>query len=174
MEHITRILGTGALAVVMVMTGSPAPAQDPGVSGVFVSADLGTDLIDKAIETAIAKMNFVTRPIARGRLKKTNPRYQRIQISREGAQIAVQFDQRKPVLMPADGRPVKWTREDGEIFDVSAHSQGSQLIQTFKAEDGQRVNQFTLHPDGSLTLDVTVSSPQLPAPVHYVLTYTRQ
>ena len=113
-------------------------------------------IVRKAIEAGIAKMNFVARPIARSRLRKTNPLYERIVIAHDGAQISVRYDQGKPVVMPADGAAVKWTRDDGEVFDVSAKSGDAQLEQTFKAEDGQRVNEFSLAPDGVLTLKVTL------------------
>jgi hypothetical protein len=152
--------------------GVNAVAQD-SVQGVFVNANTSQEVIDQAIDAGIEKMNFIKRPIARSRLKKTNPLYQRIEIGNDGAQISVRFDAGKPVVMPANGSTAKWTRDDGEVFDVSALASGSKLQQTFTAEDGQRVNEFDLAADGTLTLRVTLTSPQLPAPVRYVLTYKR-
>lgn len=153
----------------------PLAAQTSGFVGTFNAARQSEPHIEQAIEKAVAEMNFVTRPIARGRLKKTNPAYQRIRIGQEGAQISIQFDERKPVQMPADGSAIRWTREDGEVFDVSATHEGGALLQRFKAEDGERINRFSLSPDGAeLTLDVTITSPRLPAPVKYTLTYQRQ
>jgi hypothetical protein len=75
--------------------------------------------------------------------------------------------------MPADGRTVKWTRDDGESFDVSAQWQTSQLTQTFNAEDGKRLNTFRLGANGALILEVTITSAQLPKPVKYSLNYRR-
>jgi hypothetical protein len=152
--------------------GCNALAQD-SVQGVFVNANTSQEVIDKAIDAGVEKMNFIKRPIARSRLKKTNPLYQRIEIGNDGSQISVRFDAGKPVVMPANGGTVKWTRDDGEVFDVSALATGSKLQQTFKAEDGQRVNEFDVAADGTLTLRVTLTSPQLSAPVSYVLTYKR-
>ena len=160
------------IVLALSMLGCGAVIAQP-VQGTFESANAGRDEIDKAIEAGIAKMNFIARPIARSRLKKTNPLYERIFIAHDGAQISVRYDQGKPVVMPADGTAVKWTRDDGEVFDVSAKSGDAQLQQTFKAEDGQRVNEFSLAPDGVLTLKVTLTSPQLPAPVTYTLLYRR-
>lgn len=157
--------------VLSVLGCSEAFAEN--VQGTFESANASSEAIDKAIEAGIAKMNFIARPIARSRLKKTNPLYQRIAIAHEGAQISIRYDDAKPVVAPADGTTVKWTRDDGEVFDVSVRSTDAQLQQTFKAEDGQRVNEFSLAPDGILTLKVTLTSPQLPAPVTYTLQYRK-
>jgi hypothetical protein len=173
MRHVIAVLLTAA----MLMAVRPASAQNATLKGTFnaANASQSEQQIERAIETAVARMNFVTRPIARGRLKKTNPAYQRIRISETGGQISVQFDDRKPLQMPADGHAMKWTREDGEVFDVSATRQAGALTQTFKAEDGERINRFSLNADGTaLTLDVTITSPRLPAPVTYALKYQRQ
>lgn len=136
-------------------------------------ADQSAD-ISNAIETAIASMNFIKRPIARNRLKKTNTAYQRILLARTQDSIEITFDQRAPLRLPANGSAVKWTREDGEVFDVSAQWEGRQLTQTYKASDGMRINTFRLSDDGrSLQLDVAVTSEQLPQAVRYTLLYRR-
>jgi hypothetical protein len=136
-------------------------------------ADSSTN-IDEAIDAAVTDMNFIKRPIARSRLKKTNPIYRRVVISRTAQEIHVEFRAGAPVIAPADGTSVKWTRDDGEVFDVSAAWEASTLTQKFKAEDGERLNVFRLSPDGrTLTLDVTISSDQLPKPMTYSLVYRR-
>lgn len=164
-----------ALVFLFAISPSPAGAQNAGFAGTYTVADGAEPLVEQAIERAVAKMNFVTRPIARGRLKKTNPAYRVIRIEQQPAQITFQFDDRKPLQLPADGRAIKWTREDGEVLDVSANVQGSVITQTFQAKDGQRTNRFVLNPDGaSMTLEVTVSSPRLPEPVKYSVNYSRQ
>ena len=87
--------------------------------------------------------------------------------------MSITFDQRRPVESPANGTPVKWTREDGERFDLSTEWEGGRLVQTFKGKEG-RTNTFTISPDGrTLTLGVAVSSPRLPKPLTYKLVYNR-
>ena len=128
--------------------------------------------LPKVIEEATASMNFVVRPIARGRLKKTNDAYKRIQINRTGAEISIQYDERKPQHMPGNGQAVAWKREDGEDFLISARLEHEDLIQTYKAEDGERSNVFHLDPKtGTLTVAVTIKSGKLPKPLTYTLTY---
>ena len=161
------------LFIASMVTASLAWAQSPGLEGTFVSKASGQAVIDAAIDAGVAKMNFIKRPIARNRLKSTNIAYGRVTIQRSPETISVQFDANAPVVMPLDGTAVKWTRADGEVFDVEAQWHDGRLVQTFKSEDGQRVNTFTIADADTLVLDVAVSSPQLPAPVKYQLQFAR-
>jgi hypothetical protein len=174
MSAINTSIAAVMFCLLGAMTGRSALAQDSPVYGVFVNEAQSNDVIGKAIETVVAKMNFIKRPIARGRLKKTNPLYQHIEISRNASTIEVRFDAGKPVLLPQDGSVARWTRDDGEQFDVTGKLQGETLVQTFAAEDGQRVNTFSVGADGKLMLQVTLTSPQLPEPVRYQLAYRRE
>lgn len=147
-------------------------AQDTACLGTWKLA-VPTD-IPAAIEKVTADMNFVTRPIARSRLKKLNPAYQRIVLARSGAEVTVQLDQRAPIRMPADGKAVAWTREDGETFQVSARPGPLEWVQHFQGEDGERTNVFRVDPaTRALTLTVTVKSGKLPQPLTYTLGYVQ-
>lgn len=149
-------------------------AQQPTIEGVYAFDAATSEDIKGAINSVTSKMNFIVKGVARSRLTKTNPAYQRIAIAKEGNEIVVTLDTRKPIRMPADGSSIKWTREDGEKFNLTAAWQDTQLTQTYVAEDGQRVNDFSLGTDGStMTLAVTVSSEQLPRPMQYKLGYKR-
>jgi hypothetical protein len=161
-------------AALLILQMSPAArAEDPSWVGIFVNDEQSDAGVQKAIETAVADMNFLTRPIARSRLKKTNTLAHRITITRQAETVTVRFDERKPAEMPVDGRAVKWTGEDGEQFDVFARVADAQLVQTFKAEDGQRVNSFSPEDAQRLTLEVQVTSPRLPKPLTYTVRYKR-
>jgi hypothetical protein len=169
---IARICLTTCFVLALLL--QPVSAQEAGLSGTFVNEAQSAATIEAAIEAAVAKMNFVKRPIARSRLKKTNTVHKRVTIATTSQEIAIAFDSNAPVRMPADGATAKWKREDGEVFDVSARWQGEKLVQTFKAEDGQRTNTFSLGADGTpLRLEVEIASPQLPEPLRYTLTFTR-
>lgn len=163
------------LATLALCAGSPltARAQAADLQGTYVLIAAQSADIEAAIETSIAQMNFIKRPIARGRLKKTNTAYQRIHIVQLPDAVEITFDQRKPLRMPTHGTAIEWTREDGEVFDVSAQWQGSQLTQTYAAEDGKRVNRFRPGENGTLHLEVEISSEQLPRAVKYTLAYKR-
>ena len=150
------------------------PAEPHAMSGTYKYVPGQSGDVSQAIDKAVEKMNFIKRPIARGRLTKTNVPYQRIRIDLNASEVDIAFDERKPIHLSVDGKPIKWTREDGETFDVSATLDGNKLTQTYKAKDGTRVNVFSLDPDGSLHLHVEVSSPQLPEKVEYALVYRRE
>lgn len=158
------------LFIVAVLPGAHA-GEIADLAGKYELAPERSGDVERAIEQAVAKMGFIKRPIARGRLSKTNVPYRRVSIEVSQSEVAIGFDGREPIRMPGDGRPIKWKREDGETFDVSARVEGEQLLQTYKAEDGQRVNTFYKAADGALHLQVEVSSPQLPQPLTYELVY---
>ena len=50
-----------------------AAAQQSSLDGTYVLDETDSDNINEVIETAVGKLNFLTRDIARGRLKKLNP-----------------------------------------------------------------------------------------------------
>jgi hypothetical protein len=159
--------------VLILFVAAAAHADNPALQGTFGNEQQSAKTIETAIEASVAKMNFIKRPIARSRLKKTNEAHRRVAITIGGGEISVAFDGRKPVQMPADGSAIRWTREDGETFDVNAAWDGDRLVQTFKAEDGTRANAFSVSADGHLTLQVTLTSPQLDQPLVYTLTFSR-
>lgn len=149
--------------------------QDPAIQGTFVYTAQGSDDIETVIRNGTAKMNFIKRPIARSRLKKTNLPYQTIRIEETPAQVSIISDHRAPIVTPADGKSIKWRREDGELFDVNTVREQGKLKQTFVAEDGSRENLYSLSPDGeTLTMQVTIRSGQLPAPIVYKLDFKRK
>ena len=147
-------------------------AQDYALSGTW--NQVKSDDIAAAINHTVAVMNFIMRPIARSRLSKLNPAYKKVAIAISDKEVLVKLDEREPIHMPPGGKPAPWTREDGEKFMVAAQVTRDQLIQTFKNEDGERTNVFTLSPDGkSLALSATVKSPQLPKPLTYAISFGR-
>ncbi|GLH73625.1 hypothetical protein GETHLI_21270 [Geothrix limicola] len=147
-------------------------AQESALNGSW--RQTRTDDIAAAINTTVADMNFIKRPIARGRLTKLNPAYQKVAITISGAGVDVKLDDRAPIHMPPGGAAAPWTREDGEKFMVAAQVSGDQLIQTFKNDEGERTNVFKLSPDGKvLTLSATVKSPKLPKALTYSISFGR-
>lgn len=156
-----------ALAILLALY-STAAAQESNLRGTFTINRAASDDIGRAIEAAAVK------PAARGRLRRANPAYGRVVISYTQQSVSVTFDQRRAIESPADGTPVKWTREDGEEFDLSTEWEGGRLVQTFKGEGEVRANTFSVSADGgTLTLGVVIRSPKLPRPLTYKLVYNR-
>jgi hypothetical protein len=163
-----------ALALAATLVPTLGSAQESSMRGTWTLNRQASDNVATAINTAVARMNFVTRPIARGRLTRTNAPYTRVEIGYTQERVTLKYDERAPMVSPANGTPVQWRREDGEMLQLSTEWENGRLEQTFKAEDGQRVNTFSISEDGRvLSLDVTVSSPRLPQPLHYKLVFNR-
>lgn len=177
------------LAFAFLFTFSlPAFAQDPptppaeeldvtaAFQGKFVYAggQKQKDKLVEAIEAATEDMNFVTRPIARSRLKDTNTVFGSITIALTGDNISIQRDKQTPIVTPASGAAGKWTSPDDETYTVTQKLTDRKITQNFQAGDGKKTAVYTLSKDGkSLTLTVTVSSPKLPQKVVYSLSYRK-
>ncbi len=154
-----------------------AAVQSPGLQGTFVLEPGANEKVVAAITSGTASMNFIKRPIARSRLKKTNlPPYGTVRISHTPTEVSVDMDGRAPILTPADGKTIKWKRpEDGEMLDVNTVWENGALKETFVAGDGSRENLFAISPDGQImTMQVTIRSPQLKQPIVYKLDYRRK
>lgn len=184
MSH-RRLIPLAVLVLLAAVGVPPAPAAPPAAPTPAVAAapltltgtyalDPGrSDDVTQAIEKTVAELSFLIRPIARGRLTKTNKPYQRVILALSTSQVSIITDVRAPIVTQPDGTPVKWTREDGEVFDVSTVWDGQVLRQTFQAEDGQRVNEYRLASDGGVVLQATISGKRLASPLQYRLVYTR-
>jgi hypothetical protein len=159
------------LFLVPVLAATSLVAQESPFTGVWkYAADSG---IAAAIEGTVKDMNFIKRPIARGRLKDTNPTYQKVTMAIGAQEISIQYDARNPIKTPADGRAVPWTREDGKVFQVTAKADGARLVQTFKNSEGERTNIWQVGADKKLLLTVTVKSESLPKPLTYTITFAK-
>ena len=134
-----------------------------------------SDDIKAAVNLTVEHMSFITRPIARGRLNKTNPLPRRVLVTLTDDTLAVAFDDGNPIVTPLDGTTVPWrsllTRENYEAHAVRTADTTAQVI---VAPDGSRTNAYVFSPDGArLELRVTVASHRLPRPLTYTLRFRR-
>jgi len=151
-----------------------AAAQDSGLDGTYILDETDSDNVNEVIEVAVGKLDFLTRDIARGRLKKLNPAYRRVAITSSPNEISVTVDNQPPLRTPAKGAPVAWVSPDGVKVNASMRLAGRRLAQTFTSADGRRVNDYTLSPDGRmLTMQVTETSPRLSQTIKYKQVYRR-
>ena len=149
-------------------------AQRSSLDGTYILDQTESDNINEVIKDAVGKLNFLTRDIARERLKKLNPAYRQIAISSPPNEISVTPDNQPPLRTPANGAPVAWTAPDGRNVNASMQLVGGRLAQKFTSADGRRVNNYTLGPDGrTLTMQVTETSLQLSETITYRQVYIR-
>lgn len=134
-----------------------------------------SDDIKAAVNQTVEHMSFITRPIARGRLNKTNPLPQHVQVSRTDDTLAVAFDDGNPVSTPLNGNTVPWTSSlTHENYEAHAERTGDTTAQVIVAPDGERKNAYVFTDNGArLELRVTVSSHRLPKPLTYTLRFKR-
>src|SRR3954464_9381827 len=151
-----------------------AAAQEPGLDGTYILDQTDSDNVNEVIEDVAGKLNFLTRDIARGRLKKLNPAYRQVAITSSPNEISVTVDNEPPLRTPAKGVPVPWVGPDGAKLNASMQLAGRRLAQTFTSADGRRINDYTLSPDGrTLTMRVTETSTRLSQPIAYKQIYRR-
>jgi hypothetical protein len=164
------VVAAGSIAV------EPAPPRMP-VAGSFSYTLLpdSSDNIDTAIDETVGPMSFIIRPIARGRLRRTNPTPQRVHIDVWQDSLGVAFDDGNPVITPLDGQPVPWVNSlTHETYQAHVVLIADTLRQTIAAPDGTRENAYLFVSGGErLHLRVTVTSHRLPKPLVYMLIFRR-
>lgn len=165
---------TARCSAIFFGSSTPAAAPKSGLDGTYTLDEADSDNITDVIEDAVGTFNFLTRPIARGRLKKLNPVYRKLSIASSANEICVSLDDQPPLRAPAKGTPIAWTGPDGEKVNVSMKLAGGRLVLTYNSADGRRVNDYTLSPDRRLlTMQVTETSPRFSQSIKYKQVYRR-
>lgn len=127
--------------------------------------------INEAISRAVADMSFLTRGIAADRLREKNPVRESVQTEVSGDRIAITYGDARYESRSGNWETVVATGEEVELLQTAS---GDAIYQTFRAEDGEKTTVYRFSPDGErLTLDITLTSPRLPAPLRYSLRYER-
>ena len=159
-------------SAIFLSSGTPAAAQKHDLDGTYTLDEADSDNISKAIEGAIGNMNSLTKPIARGRLKKLNPAYHQVAIASSSNELSVAVDNQPVLRTPANGTPIIWVGPDGGMVNVSMQLARGHLVQIFKSAYGRRINDYMLSPDGRmLIMQVTETSPQLSQAIRYKQVY---
>ena len=145
------------------------------LDGTFILDAKNSADISKAIETTIADMNFVKRPIARSRLTKTNEAPMQVEVHQNAGKVGITVGKVKHPNLTLGASAIAWTTPTGEAVQLSVKPNASGLEEYFQGEDGSKKNSFTLSADGQiLSLNVLVTSPQLPKPLTYRLVFLRK
>lgn len=158
---------------------SPPAPVDPRVamSGNygFVGGDRERNEVIAAIGRATDGMNFITGPIARGRLRDRNPVYGSIGLRFTPGFIEVLFDGRS-FRSPDSGAQAPGRSVTNEPVQVSQRFDGNgHIVQVITSESGSKRSEFALGSDGAtLSMSVTVTSGSLPRQLRYTLTFHRR
>src|SRR5438094_7888304 len=159
---ITNLVSTLCLvplcSAIFLGSSTLAAAQKSGLDGTYILDETDSDNVNEVIEEAVGKLNFLTRDIARGRLKKLNPAYRQVAITSSPNEISVTVDNQPPLMTTAKGAPVAWVGPGGGKVNASMQLAGRRLAPTFTSAAGRRVNDYTLTP-GRRTLTSEVTDP---------------
>ncbi len=129
------------------------------------------DARDKAIEDVVADMSFISRGIARDKLKQSNPIAAKLELSADAKDLTVTMDTRT-YKGPLDGSPVKVKTILGDEMDMRFKLKKRALDQVFSAEDKSRLNAYRFDGD-KLVVNVRVHASALPKDLVYKMTYER-
>jgi hypothetical protein len=168
----------GALFALLAVSTALHAQAEPQWRGTFQRDADASDSMKKIVDEGMSRLGRVYRvwPIssqAKHRLQDTNRPSERVEFRPEGETLTTITDTYN-LTTPRNGKRERWERKKGDFIDVTTHSEGARIEQTFDAEDGRRVNVYTLSPDGStLTMEVTVTSPKLSSPLTYKEVYRR-
>ena len=185
-NHSRLALGAAVLtllaAAVVAAPATPARGQDEGAAAASSgherfrgtwryagSAAHGEAIIERAVVAAVDGMNFITQPIATGRLRGKNPLVRSLEFTTTDTHIRVVFDGNRTYRTPIGG----WANHtvDGAQVRVQFRIRGDSIVQLFRSDGGTRRNVYTLLPNGQLRLAVTVQSGSLPRDMTYRLNY---
>ncbi|MGH9838964.1 MAG: hypothetical protein ACREEM_09280 [Blastocatellia bacterium] len=129
--------------------------------------------VNAAIDKATESMSFLTRGLARSRLRSSQKPPKRIRLRLQNQMFTIQPDSLPALSLPISGAAVK---DAGRTFRVALESGGGRLSlhQVSENQQGKRQNVYRLRDGGkSLELEVTVHSGNLPTQVQYKLQFVR-
>jgi hypothetical protein len=133
-----------------------------------------SDDIHAAIDRAVQHMSFITRPIARHRLRVNNPLPQHLQLDVAPDTIVVHLGDALPAVLPRDGTSVRWTDLDGDKCHASLTMVGDTLIERVIAPGGESETRYVRLDDGQrVREEVRITSSHLPEPVVYTVMFAR-
>lgn len=129
--------------------------------------------INAAIDKTTENMSFLTRGLARSRLRSSQKPPKRIRMRLQNQMFMIQPDTLPALNLPISGAAVKY---EDRALRVALESGGGRLSlrQISENQQGKRENVYRLRDGGkSLELEVTVNSSRLPAQLQYKLQFFR-
>ncbi len=127
-----------------------------------------------AIDRSVEGFFFAVRSMARAKVADRTRIMPTCKFEFSGGNIRSTVPGHAVAISPQNGAPAPY-RVDDDAIVLSQRFDGQRLVQVFRADEGgTRTNEFTLSLDGALlVMKATLSSPKLPFPVVYTLTYRR-
>ncbi|HEY8430365.1 MAG TPA: hypothetical protein VIL20_18425 [Sandaracinaceae bacterium] len=153
---------------------SGPPSLEERLSGTFELAGSREEAearVHRAIDEAVEQVSWFKRSFARARLREKNPVRESMTIEVGGGNVTIGYGRDRYTTRNGEWRNVTAL---GEPVQLLQQIVGSSIYQTFRSPEGEKVTVYTPSEDGRrMDLDVTITSPQLPQPVRYELSYRR-
>ena len=141
----------------------------------FVGGQRQRDHVAAAVERTVQSLPGLFHEIARKRLTEANAIPSAVHISMDGDELVVVYGDHEPQRAPLDGSTRKWRNPDGDLIDLKHELRGSKLVQTTWGSGGRRVMVWSFDAErGLLRVQSTMSSPRLPEPVRYRLSFKKR
>jgi len=139
----------------------------------FVGGPRERARVKAAIERSVASLPAF-HDLARRRLTAANTIPATVSMAMEGEDLVVVYGGNEPQRAPLDGSVREWRNDEGDTSNLKHELHNGKLVQTTWSDGGRRVMVWSYDAeDGVLRVHNTLSSPQLPVPVRYRLTFER-
>lgn len=150
------------------------------LSGTYTVQAGAEERLRESVERAVAPTNFVVRSVARRRLLAVNQPATRVDIQVRGDSLVIRYANQPELRAQRRGASRPWRNTAGEPLTVEVQAPVTAadaeplLYERYIAEDGVRENRWFLDTaTGQARLEVTITSPRLPAPMRLQLHYAR-
>lgn len=157
-------------------SAAPAPSPRERLTGrfLFVGGEKQVAAKDAAIDKATEDMFFAIKGMARSKLREVTAVAAGVSIVFKDGNIVVVSGGDPPMTSPESGAAVPHKNRDGKTSQLTQKLVGDALVQSSSTEEGGRTVTFAPSADGKLlTVTHVFTSPKLPAPVRFTLTYRR-
>ena len=174
----SRLVFGVTIAATALLLAAPAAAQDhTRYTGSYVYAgdDAQRQARLDAIEVTVQQMPKLFRVFARGRIDKATPPPERYVLEVADGEITIGHAAGSGLTTTLDGDGAMVEGDGGAELTVTRTKEGDCIRHHAEQHNGSGTDVYCLSGDGkTLTVTVTIGSNQLPAPITYDLTYSRE
>lgn len=153
-------------------TAEAATPEYPIAPGRYTFIPGESEAIREKASEAVSHMFFAIRGIARRRLEGANKPIDRIIFDYRGDTVVVSLRADESAYKATmSGDTIPYTREDGEVIDVTAETEPGMIDMYFIAEDGMKEMIFRVGDNDRLAVESITYSDKLEEPFRYTWVY---
>lgn len=170
-----RLIPASVLVATLPFTGRAQTDTPPqaGWDGEWRLVPQDSDRVEALIERHLKERNFAAKLLWKRKLTEACRTYPNLDLL-YGNQFRVTFGRELPADTPADGTRGRWTRSDGERFQVSLRREDDRLVQILQGQGYSLANAYSLDKGGQrLELRVTYTHSHMNQPFTYRLVYRK-